>query len=316
MALGRCRRVAWVGLLLVLTGCAAHHEALRPAAVTRHEQLQAGLSDEENRILKDICPYGRPVPNGALPLGPTRLIVREGYVLEHSTLDRIPLWVCEHLRAEHLAGPADRQYSKFARDPLFIKGEGADLKDYSWSGYDRGHMAPSEDYTYSQDQMNESFYLSNMTPQTGNGFNRHIWADLESHIRRKGAEAHGAAYVITGSLFYDPEEENAETADGIIRCRTIGKNNVAVPTHLYKIVLMDPDPDDGSSEDLEAVALVLENKRHTQKIPRDIADFVRPIDWIEERCGLDFLPALDTDDPATEERLERREGDPRRVFEP
>ena len=41
------------------------------------------------------------------------------------------------------------------------------------SGYDRGHMVPAADAKISQQAMDETFYLSNIAPQVGDGFNRH-----------------------------------------------------------------------------------------------------------------------------------------------
>jgi endonuclease G len=46
------------------------------------------------------------------------------------------------------------------------------MKDFK-SGYDRGHMVPAADAKISQQAMNETFYLTNIAPQVGDGFNRH-----------------------------------------------------------------------------------------------------------------------------------------------
>jgi DNA/RNA endonuclease G (NUC1) len=46
------------------------------------------------------------------------------------------------------------------------------MKDFR-SGYDRGHMVPAADAKISQGAMDETFFLSNVAPQVGDGFNRH-----------------------------------------------------------------------------------------------------------------------------------------------
>jgi hypothetical protein len=56
-------------------------------------------------------------------------------------------------------------YSWYTRGPKLTP----DFK----SGYDRGHMVPAADAKISQQAMDETFYLSNVAPQVGDGFNRH-----------------------------------------------------------------------------------------------------------------------------------------------
>ncbi|MCK6597800.1 MAG: DNA/RNA non-specific endonuclease [Bdellovibrionaceae bacterium] len=54
---------------------------------------------------------------------------------------------------------------------------------FKGSGFDRGHMAPSGDFVWNQSINKESFYMTNMSPQTP-GLNQKTWQKLESHIRR------------------------------------------------------------------------------------------------------------------------------------
>lgn len=39
------------------------------------------------------------------------------------------------------------------------------LRDYQKSGYDRGHMAAALNHKSSQQDMDDTFYLTNMSPQ-------------------------------------------------------------------------------------------------------------------------------------------------------
>ena len=108
--------------------------------------------------------------------------VREGYALAHDARLKIPAWVQYELRPQDLNGPADRS-DDYRADTSIPFGQRAETADYSGSGLDQGHMAPAEDMNRSDRVMSDSFLLSNMAPQVGIGFNRHIWAQLEAAVR-------------------------------------------------------------------------------------------------------------------------------------
>lgn len=256
-------------------GCAGPKSA-PPQAVT----TSALTSTTELAI--EACVGGVPVKTR--DHGPTTIVVREEYALEHSTTHKVALWVCEEVEPFELRGPGDREDSRFRPDPLLRPGERAELDDYRGSGFDRSHQAPAADFKYTQDRMDDSFYLSNVAPQVGIGFNRDIWRDLEAHVRDVALE-HGGAFVISGGYFDGPFE-------------TVGDNEVGVPTHFYKIIVVEDD--DGA---MRAMAFVLENRRHSGE---DFEDFVVPIDDIEAAAGLDFLPRLPAADQA---RLESSVGE-------
>jgi DNA/RNA endonuclease G (NUC1) len=57
-----------------------------------------------------------------------------------------------------------------------------DLVDYQGSGFDRGHLIASANQRKSQIQNNETYLLSNMSPQVP-GLNRGAWRRLETAIR-------------------------------------------------------------------------------------------------------------------------------------
>jgi len=258
------------------------------------------LSAADQARLADNCPFGMPIRKGELvATATTHLVCRDGYVLEHHDVDRIPLWVSEHVTSAEVGGDVRRDREPFAADPLLPQIARAELSDYRNSGYDRGHMAPAGNQNSDVRLKEETFFLSNMCPQIGIGFNRAIWSDLEEKTRQwtQNAADNGEIWIITGPVFYDPKEEDPATADGLIEYDVIGANEVAVPTHFYKIVVGK------TGGTLRATAFVLENRKHPRG--EDLAQFVKPIDWIEFQTGLDFLPQLED---SQEEGLERVPG--------
>ncbi len=273
-------------------GCRAKRQ--RIAQYSNYSRIEA--AGEEG-----LCPFGRPESLPGWNHGPTTIIARDGYILEHANLDKIALWVCEHVTDEHIVGEAHRKHCRFKSDPELSRGDRATLSDYRSSGYDRGHQAPAGDFKYDQDRICESFYLSNMAPQVGSGFNRNVWRVLETRTRDCVAQS-GDAYIITGGMFFDPDEDGEENADGIVDYYVIGRHEVAVPTHFYKIVAGKD-----STGNWRAVGFVLANVKH-DKVGGDKYDFsgyIRSIEWIEERTGLNFMPQLEDDEnPDLKDRLE------------
>ena len=291
----RTRRVTWgvvaLALSLLWTGCNKPVQHQRAAGYTQYSAIE-GQKNSTN------CLYGVPAKEAGWSHGPTRLVIREGYALEHSSLDKIPLWVCEHIESGHIKGPAER--ADFKPDPDLPHGERAELADYRNSGYDKGHQAPAADFKYNQKRMDECFYLSNMVPQVGLNFNQSAWRGLEGRVRDCGAER-VEAYVITGAMIWDPKEDVETTATGRTVYYTIGANEVAIPTHLYKIVVSK-----SASGTWEAVAFVMENKEYPRykDSQYDFMPYVKSIDWIRQRTGFKFMPQLDTQDPNLQKRLE------------
>ena len=283
---------------LLLVGCSTTTEQVRIAYFTRFQKAEAGHTPQEEAIIKRLCLFGEPKHAPGWPHGPTEEIIRDGYVLENSLADKIPLWVCEHLGNEDLGGPLKRPDPEpFRSDPKLPAGSRAELKDYKHSGYDRGHQAPSGDETKNQSRQDATYFLSNMVPQVGQ-FNQHPWERLEEMVRGWAA-SRGEAYVITGPMFYDPKEDDPHTAAGHFIIKAIGKDHVAVPTHLYKIAVLR-----GKSGQWRSIAFVMKNQKYPKKV--DYKDFVQSIRWIEDRTGINFMPELDQpENAALHQQLER-----------
>jgi endonuclease G len=148
-------------------------------------------------------------------------LCKKNYAVIHRCSVKAPVAVFEHITPEAISGPAKRQ-DDFRPDPEVHEQCQATLKDYAGNPYDRGHMAAAGNNTQTREIMSESFFLSNMVPQTPNN-NRGIWRILEMQIRDQVKSTGTPLYVISGGI-YDP---------GHLK---IG-NGVGVPTRLFKIIV-------------------------------------------------------------------------------
>jgi endonuclease G len=260
----------------------------RPAVYTCYQPNQARTAFEKKCVAEN-CKFGLPAHRPNAPLGPTRLVFRGGYVLEHSSELRIPFWVCEHVSQNDLKGRVNQRLKPepFRPDPELEHWPHAELTDYKKSRFARGHMAPDADRTQSKAAKTETYFLSNMVPQAGQKFNSSIWLQLEKKVRA-WAEARKECWIVTGVLLHDPKEEKPATANGLVEYFTIGQSPVGVPTHLFKIILAKK-PDQGNDA-YEALAFVFENESYGAG--RSLEDFLCSVDYIEERAGFDLFPGL------------------------
>lgn len=280
---------------IVLGGCSKVQTDVRPP-ILRARHLEAAANLTQQQFTKKNCgEFGVPQKDRTQNFGLTTIIYREGYVLEHSATDKIPLWVCEGFDRKQWDPSNPNRKDVFQPDPTLAKGQRAELADYKGSKMDRGHQAPAADFR-DQKLKDESFFLSNMAPQSP-PLNQQFWRLLEDQVRN-WATATSAIHVFTGGFFYDPKEDDPATATGQVHFRRIGANKVAVPTHFYKIVFGKDD-----RNQWRAVGFVVENRAYDKKTK--FADVIQSISWIEERTGLTFMPDLDD---ATQNKLKRNKG--------
>lgn len=100
------------------------------------------------------------------------IVEREGYALGYIEKHEQPAWVQYIMTSEEVSSRTAKRGDDFRPDPAVPTGS-ATPQDYTRSGYDRGHLAPAADMSFSGKTMSESFYMSNMSPQAPQ-FNRGI----------------------------------------------------------------------------------------------------------------------------------------------
>lgn len=201
-----------------------------------------------------------------LPAYTGKIIQKENYTLKYNEKFEQAEWVAYELTSDEVLGNTKRKDS-FKADTGISTGS-ASLKDYKGSGYDRGHLAPAADMKMSSGSMRESFFMSNMSPQLP-GFNRGIWAKLESYVRTWAFD-NESIYVVTGPVL---------TKDTY---PTIGDNEVAIPEYYYKVII------DYTGVEVKGIGFILPNSKGS----KPLQEYAVTINDVEEFTGIDFYPAL------------------------
>jgi len=201
------------------------------------------------------------------------IVHRTGYSLAYDARTHNPSWVYEHLTADNIKGDADRSQFKFKEDETIPQHLRATPADYKGNGLDQGHMAPAADHRASPDAMKDTFYLTNICPQCPQ-LNRNYWAKLEKHVRDL-TQRNRHVYVITGPL-YLPYQEGKRR---FVKYQVIGSNDVAVPSHFFKVILLENE-----KGEQEVRAYILPNSVIPSDTPME--SFRTTVQKVEKAAGM------------------------------
>jgi len=195
------------------------------------------------------------------------IVVHKGFALSYDEAHEQAEWTAHELTRENLNKEWNQRVDNFLPDNAVRTGS-ATPNDYRGSGYDRGHLVPAADMAWDATAMEETFLLSNISPQSGN-FNKGIWRELEE-LTRTWAKKFGHLYVITGPvLSVEPKG-------------SIGENEVSIPVAYYKVLL------DYKSSSPKGIAFVIPNEVSYEPL----FDYCTSIDEVEDLTGLEFFPDL------------------------
>ena len=276
--------LAAVVALVALTPLAAAQPIEEPAAVASADAGAAG----QWTLRSEHLIWGMPrqtdnrhnivYPGESQPRPGLSVLVREGFVVGHYDLYRVPAWVSvrwtsedhDRLQPERFGRPfaPDKELPRYAR-------AGTSYNNAT-SHMERGHMARHEDNeAWGEDNSAKGCLMSNIVPQHED-MNGEAWNDREDmHQKVVTDPALGIdrVWVISGPLFGE---------DGLPEF-TVG-NAVAVPKATYKVIGWF----DGAGEFHARGYIVGQGDR----VRKDPGHYLRSIREIEEATGLDFFPEL------------------------
>jgi endonuclease G len=207
------------------------------------------------------------------------LVQHAQITLSYSQKHKQAEWVAYELSKNKLsAKKLSRSGFSFIPDPK-IASISALPSDYIGSGYDRGHLCPAADMAYDSIALLETFYMSNISPQS-RAFNQGVWREIESKSRA-WASTFGNILVITGPILSKPGLES------------IGKNKVTAPIGFFKVLFVQ--------EHQQAIGFIVPNQRNE----KDPLQYAFHVDYLEEITNIDFFPNLPLETQSTiESRLD------------
>ncbi len=213
------------------------------------------------------------------------LLEKPQYTLSYNCSRGTANWVSWHL-SKAWKGPATRA-DDFRSDPALPAGCYQVVPgDYTNTGFDRGHLCPSDDRDATAGDNSATFLMTNIIPQAPD-LNRQTWQLLEEYCRQL-VEDGNELYLITGAY-----GKGGSNSSGLRN--TIADGKVIVPARCWKIALVVPEGDndtkriDGATR---VIAVDIPNRQSVDNGSKNWYDYLVSVDAIEAATGYDFFSEL------------------------
>ena len=200
------------------------------------------------------------------------------YSLEYSYKYKHSYWIA--YRFDNTTGGNVGRNEAYKPDPELPSQYAAKHNDYTNSGYTRGHLCASSDRQYSKEANQQTFYMSNISPQSGNGFNQSgsAWNTGEDKVQAWGyniSRSTDTLYVVKGGTI----------GEGMIKGYI--KNEIAIPKYFFMAVLFR------SGDNYKAIGFYMPHENlKDDPDKKDPKKYLMSIDALEQETGIDFFHNL------------------------
>ncbi|MEW5927679.1 MAG: DNA/RNA non-specific endonuclease [Gemmatimonadota bacterium] len=259
-------------LLLLLAACAP--DGTVPTAPSSAPETPAFYT-YPSAIYRSHVEFGTPYDGNS---GNDLILSKRTYTASHNCAEGGPNWVSWNLNKTHY-GDAPRSTTFYADGTLPTGCYRVVSSDYTSSGYSRGHMARSEERTWSSDDNKQTFLMTNVLPQYQD-LNGGPWYKFEQYLQDLAQNGNKEIYVIAGGT------GNRGTLNGA------GK--VVIPTYTWKIAVVLPYglglSSVTSTSSIQVIAVDMPNV--TGISTRPWTDYKTTVDRLESFTGYNFLNKL------------------------
>jgi len=200
------------------------------------------------------------------------------YSLEYSYKYKHSYWIA--YRFDNTTGGNVGRNEAYKPVPELPSQYAAKHNDYTNSGYTRGHLCASSDRQYSKEANQQTFYMSNISPQSGNGFNQSgsAWNTGEDKVQAWGyniSRSTDTLYVVKGGTI----------GEGMIKGYI--KNEIAIPKYFFMAVLFR------SGDNYKAIGFYMPHENlKDDPDKKDPKKYLMSIDALEQETGIDFFHNL------------------------
>lgn len=250
-------------------------------ALAAQFDLLIPIDDDAKRDAEaEHAEYG--LPEQIVDTGFEVLLHHNDYIIGYNTNLKQPVFATYRLNRENIVS-GDRR-DCFREDHRLAEDARSTLADYDEPVFDRGHLVPVGDMHRKFSTSVNTFYLSNMMPQSKSN-NRGVWQYLEKSVRLWAARR-GSVLIVSGPIFDEDGNGKPDAEEDVTRIRF--EERVGQPTHFFKIIV-----DERSDGTLDSISfLIPHNFSSVGGSKRHLENHIATIDEIEEASGYDFFPDM------------------------
>jgi endonuclease G len=169
-------------------------------------------------LLAFTSKYTSNLNNFLQPIKCDKALHKTAFDICYSCKDKHPIVVAYILKGDLVKKKISRKGLSFRPDYNLPAKCRSYTKDYSRTGYDRGHLASNASFDYDRKIQKETFLMSNISPQKPQ-LNRRYWAKVEKFTR-----------------YLAVKYKQVEVVTGVCGNKGHIKNKVGIPAWWYKII--------------------------------------------------------------------------------